>query len=73
VYANGLSGISASSGSNVRGNTVFANESFGIVLFGTASYRENTVVGNTSGPVNGGVNRGDNYCSGPAVVSAFCP
>ena len=41
-------------------------------FFSSSAYRENVITLNSSGTVNGGVNRGDNYCAGPGNIS-FCP
>ena len=73
AYVNGGSGVHAGSGSTLSGNTVRGNENYGLELAATSAYRENTVTDNLTGTVLGGVNRGDNYCSGTGVVSEFCP
>ncbi len=70
---NGGDGIEAGLGSTVQSNTVRSNGGYGLNLDTRAAYRENVITGNTTGTVDFGVNRGDNYCDGPGVVSAFCP
>ena len=65
-------GIAASNGSTVSGNTVRENDQNGLQLGADAAYRENVITFN-GGTVSGGVNRGDNYCNGPGVISSSCP
>jgi parallel beta-helix repeat protein len=72
AYQNGSCGIFADDGSTVSGNTVKSN-GCGLNLGATATYRENVITTNSAGGVNGGVNRGDNYCAGTGVISSFCP
>jgi len=71
-YANTGHGILAVDGGMVVGNTVYLNSDYGLRVIGSA-YRANSVYGNLTGTVDGGENRGDNYCAGTGVVSAFCP
>ena len=75
AHNNGGNGIFATSGSTIQRNTVRGNAFSGLLIGGDATYRENTITANTLGPVTGAtaVNKGDNYCSGPGTVSAFCP
>ena len=44
----------------------------GLDLSINSAYRENVVIDNGDA-VLGGVNRGDNYCSGTGASSSFCP
>ena len=70
---NSEDGIEANAGSTVHNNTARLNGMFGLRLAPGVSYRENTLTSNVTGPVTGGVNRGDNYCSGTATVADTCP
>jgi hypothetical protein len=66
-------GIQCGAGCAVRANTANGNRGFGLNLGGDAAYGENVLVSNVTGPVTGGVNRGDNHCAGIGTVSATCP
>ncbi len=69
---NGTDGIFAVDGSTVQRNTVSYNGRFGLSVL-ASTYRENTITGNSVGPVSGGVSLGDNYCAGAGTVSVNCP
>lgn len=75
VRSSGLYGISVGAGTAVIGNTVYNNGGLGLHLFpSTSTYRGNTLVGNGNGGADVvGVNLGDNFCSGPGVISSSCP
>jgi len=73
AFNNDGDGITATDESNVSGNTASNNGELGLDLTGLVSYRENVMVGNTTGGVSSGINRGGNYCSGTGVTSFTCP
>jgi hypothetical protein len=60
-------------GALFKANTVFNNVTYGLILHASDTYRENVIIdnGHPFGAI--GTNRGDNSCSGPGTVSAFCP
>lgn len=66
---NGGNGVFAGPGSTVQRNAVRANTLHGLALASDASYRGNTITGNTAGTVSGGVNMLANSCNGAAT----CP
>jgi hypothetical protein len=71
VRWNRLDGIFGDNYSKIEDNTVYDNGGYGI-NFGLATLgacRNNTIVGNTLGTVNGGVDAGGNVCNG----SLTCP
>jgi hypothetical protein len=51
---------------------VRSNGGCGLKLTFDGPYRENVITQNATGTVSGGVNRGDNYCTGTGIVSASC-
>lgn len=73
AHSNGHKGISVAAGSRVSGNAIHKNTGTGLRLDSTAAYDNNSVVGNTANQVDGGVNRGGNFCNGPGTVLAECP
>lgn len=71
---NGGGGANVGQGSNVTGNTVRSNTGFGLSLGNTAGYSNNVVTSNTTaGQVNGGQNRGGNYCANSGSSVNLCP
>jgi hypothetical protein len=66
-------GIVCGIGCLVEGNSAGGNGAYGLSLGADSAYRANALVGNASGAVSGGVNRGDNHCAGPGVAAATCP
>ena len=79
VRSNSLDGIDCTDGgeSYVRGNSAIQNTGFGLNLSDPARadavYRENVVHSNTGGTVNGGNQRGDNYCRTGTGPITDCP
>jgi hypothetical protein len=77
VQDNGGNGIVATFGSAVLDNAVFDNggirSGVGLDLSVQVSYRGNTLTNNAAGGVSGGVNLGDNLCTGPNNGSTSCP
>jgi len=71
----GDEGIRCGSACTVRGNMVSVTFGKGAALDlgATSAYRENLVDAAGAGSVVGGVNRGDNLCTGTAAVLASCP
>jgi len=73
AHLNDHKGIFAGAGSRLSGNAAHKNAGTGFVLDATAAYDNNTAVANTANQVQGGANRGGNFCNGPGTVSADCP